>query len=157
MNMSRSRRLPDGLTRFGASAGWHTFVTMRQFVRGCATLDGQKALLAHSLGNMVACEALRQGLRAGKYLMFNAAVAGEAVDGPFFRSVRIAPNPAGLRRIRAKAPSPKGVIGADFDFANGAAKGRIVLPEGMTGVFEWNGTRQALHSGENTVSAECGE
>ena len=81
MNMSRSRRLPDGLTRFGASAGWHTFVTMRQFVRGCAALDGQKALLAHSLGNMVACEALRQGLLVGKYLMFNAAVAVEAVDG----------------------------------------------------------------------------
>ena len=85
------------------------------------------------------------------------AFAGIRPDGPFFRSVRIAPNPAGLRRIRAKAPSPKGVIGADFDFADGAAKGRIVLPEGMTGVFEWNGTRQALHSGENTVSAECGE
>ena len=85
------------------------------------------------------------------------AFAGIRPAGPFFRSVRIAPNPAGLRRIRAKAPSPKGAIGADFDFADGAAKGRIVLPEGMTGVFEWNGTRQALHSGENTVSAECGE
>ena len=41
----------------------------------------RRVLMAHSLGNMVACEALRQGLLVGKYLMFNAAVAGEAVDG----------------------------------------------------------------------------
>ena len=46
----------------------------------------RRVLMAHSLGNMVACEALRQGLRAGKYLMFNAAVAGEAVDGTLQRT-----------------------------------------------------------------------
>ena len=41
----------------------------------------RRVLMAQSLGNMVACEALKQGLRVGKYFMFNAAVAGEAVDG----------------------------------------------------------------------------
>jgi len=40
-------------------------------------------ILALSLGNMVASEALRQGLAVGKYFMFNAAVASEALDGSF--------------------------------------------------------------------------
>ena len=32
------------------------------------------------LGNMVACEALREGLRVGQYYMFDAAVPSEAID-----------------------------------------------------------------------------
>ena len=39
----------------------------------------KRVLMAQSLGNMVACEALRQGLRVGKYFMFNAAVPSEAL------------------------------------------------------------------------------
>ena len=37
--------------------------------------------MTQSLGNMVACEALRENLRVGKYFMFDAAVPSEAVDG----------------------------------------------------------------------------
>ena len=40
----------------------------------------RRVLMAQSLGNMVACEALRQGLRVGKFFMFNAAVPSEAFD-----------------------------------------------------------------------------
>ena len=43
--------------------------------------SSKRVIMAHSLGNMVAAEALRQGLAVGKYFMFNAAVASEAIDG----------------------------------------------------------------------------
>ena len=36
--------------------------------------------MTQSLGNMVACEVLGQGLHVGKYFMFDAAVATEAID-----------------------------------------------------------------------------
>ena len=39
-----------------------------------------RILMTQSLGNMVACEALREGLSVGKYFMFDAAVPSEAID-----------------------------------------------------------------------------
>ena len=42
--------------------------------------SSKRILMAQSLGNMMTCEALRQGLRAGWYFMFNAAVASEAIN-----------------------------------------------------------------------------
>ena len=41
----------------------------------------KRVLMSQSLGNMVACEALKQGLQVEKYFMFNAAVATECFDG----------------------------------------------------------------------------
>ena len=40
-----------------------------------------RVLMAQSLGNMLVCESLRQGLHADKYLMFDAAIPSEAFDG----------------------------------------------------------------------------
>ena len=40
----------------------------------------KRVLIAQSLGNMMACEALRQGLRVDAYFMFDAAVASECID-----------------------------------------------------------------------------
>ena len=40
----------------------------------------KRILMTQSLGNMVACEALRQGLYVSKYFMFDAAVASETFD-----------------------------------------------------------------------------
>ena len=39
-----------------------------------------KVIMAHSLGNMVVCEAIRQGMNVDKYFMLNAAVASECFD-----------------------------------------------------------------------------
>ena len=36
--------------------------------------------MTQSLGNMVACEALREGLQVGQYYMFDAAIPSEAID-----------------------------------------------------------------------------
>ena len=79
------------------------------------------------------------------------AFAGVRPAEPFFRSVRIASNPAGLGRIRATVPSPKGVIGVDLDFASEGSAGTISLPEGLSGTFEFKGRMLDLHPGTNTL------
>ena len=43
--------------------------------------SSKRIVMAQSLGNMVASEALRQGLAVNRYFMFDAAVASEAFDG----------------------------------------------------------------------------
>lgn len=40
----------------------------------------KRVIMAQSLGNMMACEAFRQGLAANQYFMFDAAVASEAIN-----------------------------------------------------------------------------
>lgn len=40
----------------------------------------KRVIMAQSLGNMMVCEAFRQGLSANQYFMFNAAVASEAIN-----------------------------------------------------------------------------
>lgn len=43
----------------------------------------KRVIMAQSLGNMMACEAFRQGLAANQYFMFDAAVATEAIDAVY--------------------------------------------------------------------------
>ncbi len=61
----------------------HAFATASRFARDCAALEGQKVLLAHSLGNMLVSSAIKDhGLADyAKYYMLNAAVPMEAYDG----------------------------------------------------------------------------
>ena len=42
--------------------------------------SSKRILMTQSLGNMVACEALKEGLCVAKYFMFDAAVATESID-----------------------------------------------------------------------------
>ena len=58
-----------------------TASAFKAYVEGAQPRSAKRVLMAHSLGNMMASEALRQGLAVGKYFMFNAAVASEAYDG----------------------------------------------------------------------------
>ena len=58
-----------------------TGAALKAFMERAQPAPSKRILMAQSLGNMVACEALRQGLHVDKYFMFNAAVASEAVDG----------------------------------------------------------------------------
>ena len=53
----------------------------KSFVEAAQPVAAKRVVMTQSLGNMVACEALRQGLNVGKYFMFNAAVPSEAIDG----------------------------------------------------------------------------
>ena len=74
-------------------------------------------------------------------------LAGVEPVGDFFRSVRIAPNPAGLRRIDCAVPSPRGAIEVELSFAGDEVFGTVTLPEGLDGVFAWRGRETPLKGG----------
>ncbi len=61
----------------------HAFATASRFVVDCASLTGQKIILAHSLGNMLVSSAIKDHDLTNylKYYMLNAAVPMEAYDG----------------------------------------------------------------------------
>ena len=63
---------------------------LKRYVESAQPDASKRILMTQSLGNMVACEALRQGLHVAQYYMFDAAIASEAIDGT----------------LRAETPSP---------------------------------------------------
>ena len=79
------------------------------------------------------------------------AFAGVTPDAPFFRKVRVAPQPAGLKRIQATTPHPNGVVETDLRFEGDRAEGTVVLPPGVTGTFVWKEQERPLVSGSNAV------
>ena len=150
----------EGLAPASSYFAYYLFETMASRGRTdliLKRLDTWRAFLAQGL--KTTCEVQRpdhsrsdcHAWSACPLYFMATALAGVRPAEPFFRSVRIAPQPAGLSRIRARTPSPKGVIETDLDFSDGAATGRVVLPEGMSGVFEWRGARHALRAGENRL------
>ncbi len=52
----------------------------RQLVEQTQPMPSKRIVMAQSLGNMMVCEALRQGLVVDKYFMFDAAVASETAN-----------------------------------------------------------------------------
>ena len=72
-----------------------------------------------------------------------------ASDG--FASVRIAPQPGGLKRISARMPTPKGMVSLDLRFEGNAPTGTVTLPHGLPGTFVWKGASHPLHVGENII------
>jgi len=83
---------------------------------------------------------------------FNTAFAGVTPAAPFFRKVCVAPQPAGLKFVRAQTPSPRGLIETDFRFEGNGVTGFVTLPEGLDGEFVWKDRRQALKSGRNEIA-----
>ena len=81
----------------------------------------------------------------------HANVLGIKPGNVFFQTVRIAPQPGGLKWIKARTPHPKGIIESDLRFADGKVSGTIRLPEGLGGMFEWNGQTRVLKPGEQTI------
>ena len=53
---------------------------LKRYVEAAQPVAAKRILMTQSLGNMVACEALREGLQVGKYFMFDAAIPSEAID-----------------------------------------------------------------------------
>ena len=78
--------------------------------------------------------------------------AGVAPASPFFRTVRVAPQPAGLKFVKAKTPCPQGIIETDLHFEGDAVRGTVTLPKGLTGVFEWRGKTRPLAPGRQEVA-----
>lgn len=54
---------------------------LKRYIEAAQPDKAKRILMTQSLGNMVACEALREGLLVDKYFMFDAAVPSESIDG----------------------------------------------------------------------------
>ncbi|MCX7819908.1 MAG: alpha-L-rhamnosidase [Kiritimatiellae bacterium] len=115
-------------------------------------------------------ELLRQGLRTpvempgdtrsdchawGSHPLFHlfASVAGIRPAEPWFRSVRVAPQPGPWRSIRAKLPHPTGWVSVALRFERDTCEAEIELPPATPGVLVWGGQQTPLRGGRNRVTA----
>jgi hypothetical protein len=83
-----------------------------------------------------------------------ATVLGVRPSSPGFRTVSIAPALGPLRRAAGRVPHPAGDIEVRLQRGGAAGAGltaQIVLPPGLSGVFEWRGERRALREGAQTL------
>ena len=71
---------------------------------------------------------------------------------PWFKTLRIAPQPGGLKWIDAATPHPKGAILTKLRFDGNSVEGEVTLPDGVRGVFEWKGRRLPLRSGAQKIA-----
>lgn len=84
---------------------------------------------------------------------FLTTVLGIGPAGPGFKRVRIAPHLGDLPFARGAVPHPLGEISVDLrrEGADGLI-GTVTLPEGLGGVFEWQGHMQELQPGQQAIS-----
>jgi hypothetical protein len=69
-----------------------------------------------------------------------ATVAGIRPASPGFKTVDIEPALGGLNFIKGQMPHPAGMIIFDLKRkGTDGISGEIILPEGLTGIFKWNG------------------
>ena len=78
-------------------------------------------------------------------------VAGIEPASPGFKTVRIAPHLGSLPSLTASYPHPEGMIQVQYTRHRGSLDAEITLPGQLTGVFEYAGHTQALHSGSNRI------
>ena len=81
----------------------------------------------------------------------HTGVAGVRSAAPFYAKVLVEPQPAHLKCIRSVTPTPKGDVKLDLSFDGGKVSGTVTLPDGLPGVFRWNGADQPLLSGRNAI------
>jgi hypothetical protein len=84
---------------------------------------------------------------------FQATLAGIRPIAPGFTQVKIAPAPGHLKRIESRLPHPHGFVEATLEFSKkSACRAMVVLPDDVTGVFQWNGHSRKLTPGKQLLS-----
>jgi len=78
-------------------------------------------------------------------------LAGIRSAAPGFGKVRVAPQPGGLRSLKARHPHPQGFVEVDLRFDGDTASGTVTTP--VPGEFVYGGRRLALSPGTNTVGS----
>jgi alpha-L-rhamnosidase len=68
-----------------------------------------------------------------------------------FSRVSVRPNLGKLKFARGSVPHPRGVVTVALEPQGSGWSATVGLPAGVTGEFEWLGTRRALTAGENRV------
>jgi alpha-L-rhamnosidase len=69
-----------------------------------------------------------------------------------FNNVIIAPNLGKIQNLNADMPHPKGRISVDYKMTNRNLAATIVLPKGMTGIFDYKGVQMNLKEGINKIN-----
>jgi alpha-L-rhamnosidase len=83
---------------------------------------------------------------------FLATVTGIKPAAMGFEAVIIEPHPNGLKHIEASMPHHKGDIGVDLKFDNkGGVAGTVKLPDGLKGLFIWDGQTLDLEGGKQSI------
>ncbi len=83
---------------------------------------------------------------------FLATICGIEPAAPGFGKVAITPHLGPLRHVVATMPHPDGLIKVDFSRRGFSGLTAVIqLPSKLSGYFEWNGKRVALHGGKQTV------
>ena len=81
---------------------------------------------------------------------FLATVAGIRPASPGYITVEIEPALGKLTFIKGKMPHPAGIISFDLKrVGTQGISGEIILPEGLTGTFKWNGKSIVLKGKTN--------
>ena len=81
-----------------------------------------------------------------------ATVLGVRPASAGFRTVRVAPALGPLRRAEGRVAHPRGDIDVSLERVGAAGvHGVVMLPAGVTGIFEWAGKRVPLHPGRQEV------
>ena len=82
-----------------------------------------------------------------------ATVLGVRPAAPGFASVVIRPNLGPLQEAEGTMPHPRGEISVSLKrVGNDGVRGRIILPEGLQGSFEWQGKTVRLHAGAQEIN-----
>ncbi|MFC2089498.1 alpha-L-rhamnosidase [Bacteroidota bacterium] len=82
-----------------------------------------------------------------------ATTAGFRPAAPGFESIIIEPHPGELQWIKAGMPHKKGFISLDLSFdEKGGVKGTLSLPQGLSGIFSWDGQTLDLKPGKQKVA-----
>ena len=84
---------------------------------------------------------------------FLATICGIMPSAPGFRKVNIAPALGPLSWIKASMPHPNGMIYMELQRAQPGKgiKGKIELPEKLSGTFYWEGKEIELHEGKQAI------
>ena len=82
---------------------------------------------------------------------FLSVVAGIRPASPGFKTVSIEPHPGDLRRIEASMPHYAGDIVVELKRKGKGVTGTVLLPEGITGDFLWQGKKVPLKEGANNI------
>jgi alpha-L-rhamnosidase len=80
-------------------------------------------------------------------------LAGIRPAAPGFHKVSIRPHLNGLHWVKATVPHPQGEIRVELAVVGDSGlKAEVVLPEGVTGWFEWGNQTLPLHGGHQSLS-----